>query len=124
MSPDSLTGEYRLNLPPVRWKVQQIYSDGYPTLFQEGMVSEVIDLTDCLATHTEKIEGTFTTAAGQELKNGVTTTYNAKYNRIYHAPVELVYKQKTYDSFDYLGDKFYKLKNVDGPRPMLQHLTV
>ncbi len=114
VSPDSLTGEYRLNLPPVRWKVQQIYSDGYPTLFQEGMVSEVIDLTDCLATHTEKIEGTFTTAAGQELKNGVTTTYNAKYNRIYHAPVELVYKQKTYDSFDYLGDKFYKLKNVDG----------
>ena len=114
VSPDSLTGEYRLNLPPVRWKVQQIYSDGYPTLFQEGMVSEVIDLTDCLATHTEKVEGTFTTAAGQELKNGVTTTYNAKYNRIYHAPVELVYKQKTYDSFDYLGDKFYKLKNVDG----------
>ena len=114
VSPDSLTGEYRLNLPPVRWKVQQIYSDGYPTLFQEGMVSEVIDLTDCLASHTENVEGTFTTAAGQELKNGVTTTYNAKYNRIYHAPVELVYKQKTYDSFDYLGDKFYKLKNVDG----------
>ena len=46
--PDPVTGEYELELPPVRWKVQQVYCKGYPTLFQEGQVSEVIDLTKCL----------------------------------------------------------------------------
>lgn len=30
--PDEKTGEYELSLPPVRWKVQQIYCKGYPTL--------------------------------------------------------------------------------------------
>ncbi len=35
-------------MPPVRCKVQQVYCKGYPTLFQKGQVSLVIDLTDCL----------------------------------------------------------------------------
>ena len=113
VSPDSLTGEYRLMLPPVRWKVQQIYSDGYATLFQEGMVSEVIDLTDCLTEHRETVAGRFATLEGDSIDNPV-VTYNAKYSRIFHTPVELTYKQQTYDTFDYLGDKVYKYKQVDG----------
>ena len=111
--PDSKTGEYRLELPPVRWKVQQIYSDGYATLFQEGMVSEVIDLTDCLTEKRDTVIGRFTTQTGGTLEDPV-VSYNAKYSRIYHNPVELTYKQQTYDSFSYLGDKYYKYKQVDG----------
>jgi hypothetical protein len=113
VSPDSLTGEYRLMLPPVRWKVQQIYSDGYATLFQEGMVNEVIDLTDCLTLKEETVAGRFATFTGDSIDNPV-VTYNAQYSRIYHNPVELTYKQQTYGSFDYLGDQTYKYKQVDG----------
>ena len=113
VSPDSLTGEYRLMLPPVRWKVQQIYSDGYATLFQEGMVNEVIDLTDCLTLQSETVDGRFATLAGDSIDNPV-VTYNAQYSRIYHNPVELTYKQQNYGSFDYLGDQTYKYKQVDG----------
>ena len=57
--PDVKTGEYVLKLPPVRWKVQQVYCKGYPTLFQEGQVSEVIDLTDCLVSKDTTYVGTF-----------------------------------------------------------------
>ena len=113
VSPDSLTGEYRLMLPPVRWKVQQIYSDGYATLFQEGMVNEVVDLTDCLTLKEETVAGRFATLTGDSIDNPV-VTYNAQYSRIFHNPVELTYKQQTYGSFDYLGDKIYKYKQVDG----------
>ena len=113
VSPDSLTGEYRLELPPVRWKVQQIYSDGYATLFQEGMVNEVIDLTDCLTLKNDTVSGRFATVTGDSIDNPV-VSYNAQYSRIYHNPVELAYKQENYGAFDYLGDRIYKYKQVDG----------
>jgi hypothetical protein len=114
VEPDSLTGEYCLELPPVRWKVQQVYSDGYPTLFQDGMVNEVIDLTDCLTQQSDTVTGQFTTVGGQALGDKVVTTYHAKYNRIYHAPLELLYHQKGYDNYSYLGDKNYYYRSVDG----------
>ena len=113
VAPDSITGEYELTLPPVRWKVQQVYCDGYPTLFQEGQVSEVIDLTDCLVSKDTTYTGTYkdvdtVTVANPEL------TYNAIYNRIYHSPKELTYKQLGYDDFSYFGDKTYTATDVLG----------
>ena len=113
--PDSVTGEYMLMLPPVRWKVQQVYCDGYPTLFQEGMVSEVIDLTNCLKPDTITYEGTFTDV-DKQLVYHPKEIYNAKYNRIYHAPVEITYRQMGYDNFDYFGDKNYVCTTVGGDR--------
>ena len=115
VSPDSLTGEYTLYLPPVRWKVQQIYNDGYSTLFQEGMTSEVIDLTDCTTEHTDTIAGTYLTASGSEVRSPI-VRYYAKYNRIYHSPLELLSRQITYDKFDYLGEKVYVAQCVDGTK--------
>ena len=38
--PDTLTGEYEVLLPPVKWKIQQISADGYATLFQDGTTDE------------------------------------------------------------------------------------
>ena len=113
VTPDLTTGEYTLMLPPVRWKVQQVYCTGYPTLFQEGQVSEVIDLTDCLDPKDTTYVGTFTDVD----KNSVyrpTLTYNAIYNRIYRAPVEVTYRQVGYDEFDYFGDKSYTASNLAG----------
>ena len=113
--PDSLTGEYNLYLPPVRWKVQQVYNDGYSTLFQDGMVSEVIDLTDCTTAVADTVQGLFLTPKGTEVRDPI-VRYHAKYNRIYHAPVELLRKQITYDKFDYVGEKVYVAQCVDGTK--------
>ena len=111
VKPDSVTGEYTLMLPPVRWKVQQVYCEGYPTLFQEGQTSEVIDLTDCLTAIDTTYTGIFYDVDKNRFEE-LQATYNAVYNRIYHAPVEISYKQLGYDSFDYFGDKSYMSTSV------------
>lgn len=41
-------------------------------------------------------------------------TYNETYSRIYHAPVEITYRQVAYDTYDYFGDKSYVATTVDG----------
>ncbi|MBO7581608.1 MAG: hypothetical protein J6T38_08865, partial [Bacteroidaceae bacterium] len=118
VTPDQTTGEYELLLPPVRWKVQQVYCQGYPTLFQEGQASEVIDLTDCLTPKDTTYTGSFMDVDGKTQYNP-TANYYAIYNRIYHNPVELTYKQLTYDSFDYLGDKNYNASTASGNKVQL-----
>ena len=115
VKPDSETGEYELLLPPVRWKVQQVYCKGYATLFQDGQVSEVVDLTDCLAERDSIFEGYFTDVDGQPISSPHETA-NARYNRIYHTPVEITYRQLGYDSFDYLGDRTYYATALDGTK--------
>ena len=111
--PDATTGEYTLMLPPVRWKVQQVYCKGYPTLFQEEQVSEVIDLTDCLDEQTVAYDGTYYDADEVRVEKP-TATYHAVYNRIYHSPVEVTYKQVGFDNFDYFGDKTYAASELTG----------
>jgi len=124
--PDLQTGEFMLMLPPVRWKVQQLYCEGYPTLFQEGMVSEVIDLTSSLKMDTVVHEGTYTDIDKRQVYHP-TEVYHAKYNRIYHAPVEISYRQIGYDTFDYFGDKSYVATTVGGDKfnvPLAYEATV
>ena len=111
--PDPTTGEYLLMLPPVRWKVQQVYCKGYGTLFQEGQLNEVIDLTDCLTPVDTTYKGSYkdidTLTVASPKAN-----YHAIYNRIYHSPVEVTYKQIGYDNFDYFGDKSYYATELTG----------
>ena len=111
--PDVKTGEYELLLPPVRWKVQQVYCKGYPTLFQEGQVSEVIDLTNCLTEKDTVCTGSFKDIDTITVKSPK-ATYHAIYNRIYHSPVEVTYRQLGYDTFDYFGDKNYMATELSG----------
>ena len=113
VTPDLKTGEYTLMLPPVRWKVQQVYCKGYPTLFQEGQVNEVIDLTNCLTLKDTTYVGSFKDVDTITVKDPK-LTYNAVYNRIYHSPVEVTYKQVGYDTFDYFGDKEYSCSELTG----------
>ena len=115
VKPDSATGEYVLMLPPVRWKVQQVYCKGYPTLFQDGMVSEVVDLTDCLTLQEHTVEGSYNDVDGQVVSRPV-ERYNATYSRIYHSPVEITYRQNNYDNFDYFGDKTYTASTIGGDK--------
>ena len=115
VQPDSLTGEYTLMLPPVRWKVSQVYCKGYATLFQEDQVNEVIDLTDCLAKKDTTYVGTYTDVDGNDVSDPK-LSYNAIYNRIYRSPIELTYKQQGFDNFDYFGDKTYTATNLAGDK--------
>ena len=79
--PDPNTGEYEVPFYPVKYKVTEIYAQGYPTLFQTGMVSETVDLT--------------TYADGD----------TATYSRIYHATPKLDVWQ-----FNGTSDRYYGLK--------------
>ena len=113
--PDSATGEYTLMLPPVRWKVQSVSSKGYPTLFQDGQVSDVIDLTDCLTPKDTIYTGEYADVDGNLIKQP-RATYNAEYSRIYHAPVEITYEQLGFDTFSYFGDKTYVAQTLGGDK--------
>ena len=111
--PDERTGEYEVLLPPVRWKVQQVYCSGYPTLFQEGQVSEVVDLTDCLTQKDTTYVGTYKDIDTITVVDPKVSCH-AVYNRIYHSPVEVTYRQLGYDTFSYFGDKNYMATDLAG----------
>jgi hypothetical protein len=115
VTPDPVTGEYMLMLPPVRWKVQQVYCKGYPTLYQNGQANDVIDLTDCLTQKDTTYVGSYKDVDNKTIHEPK-ASYNAIYNRIYRSPVELTYKQLNYDEFDYLGDKNYNATNLKGEK--------
>ena len=115
VTPDPVTGEYMLMLPPVRWKVQQVYCKGYPTLYQNGQANDVIDLTDCLTLKDTTYVGSYKDVDNRTIYQPK-ASYNAIYNRIYRSPVELTYRQLNYDDFDYLGDKSYNATNLKGEK--------
>ena len=118
ITPDMHTGEYEVMLPPVKWKIQQITAKGYATLFQDGQMNDVIDLSDSLTLHKDTINGEWKTAMGVVI-NQVEEEYNAKYSRIYHSPVIIDYKQQGFDPFSYFGDRYYAFKNLSGTKEKL-----
>ena len=116
--PDPHTGEYEVLLPPVKFKVQQIYATGYATLFQEGKASDVIDLTNALTPIKETVAGPFNSYGGADVKE-VTVEYNAIYNRIWHAPVELTYQQMGFNNYGFFGDENYSFSSLDGTKAVV-----
>ena len=90
--PDPETGEYKVPLYPVKYKVTEIYGKGYPTLFQSGTFSETVDLTG--------------------FHNGDTATYS----RIYHAQPTLDIWQFQGTQEHYYGLKQYISRDNAGGR--------
>ena len=89
--PDVRTGEYEVQFYPVKYKVTEVYAEGYSTLFQAGTVGETLDLTTC--------------------QEGDTATWN----RIYHAPATLHRQQINSRNEDYFGVKTYtSIDNAGG----------
>ena len=115
--PDPYTGEYEVDLPPVKWKIQQITASGYATLFQDGQTGDVIDLTDSITPHEDKVKGTWETATVKV--TDPVEKYNAKYSRIYHSPVIIDYRQQGFDPFDYFGERYYSYQNLSGQKEKL-----
>lgn len=87
--PDSLTGEFVVDLYPVKWKMTQLSCDGYATLIQSGKTGEVYDLTDSVAT--------------------------AEINYIYHSGVDFTVTQLGQSGqFTYFGQAVYNSTDVMG----------
>lgn len=104
ISPNAETGEYQADLLPVRYKVVEVSANGYPSLFQRGKVSEVLDLTDSLSAKT------FT-------NEGKKVSYNATYNRIYRIEPSVAIVELDVESGEelpYVGDASYVESSVAG----------
>ena len=82
--PDAATGEYAVDLYPVKYKVTQATAQGYATLFAAGQGNEVFDLTNAPLVSFNPKRGTDS------------VHYNAVYDRIYHTPVKIHMQQLLY----------------------------
>ena len=94
--PDVKTGEFRLPVYPVKYKVTEVYAKGYPTLFQAGMVGETLDLN--------------------RYHEGDTATYK----RIYHSEPTLDIWQFNGTNDNYYGIRQYTSFDNAGTRDTIQ----
>ncbi len=83
IKPSDSTAEYCVPMLPVKYKVTEIYAEGYTTLFQTGKVGETLDLSAC-------VEGD-----------------TATYSRIYHSEPTLAVRQFNMSNENYMGIKKY-----------------
>ena len=82
--PDPQTGEYQIDLFPVKYKVVQVSARGYATLFDAGTGSETFDLTNAPLESYDVVH------------EGDSVHFNARYDRIYHNPVQVELVQNIY----------------------------
>ncbi len=114
--PDPNTGEYVVDLFPVKYKVIQATAKGYSTLFATGAGSETFDLTNApleqyTATYnaaenkltveltkgySKGIVGVYDLPENSGLRDGDSIAYNAVYDRIYRSPVRVQLKPLMY----------------------------
>ena len=84
INPDPETGEYVVDLFPVKYKVIQASAQGYATLFAASTGNETFDLTNAPLQSFDVVRE----------KDSV--HYNAVYDRIYRSPVKINLKQLLY----------------------------
>ena len=82
--PDPQTGEYAVDLYPVKYKVVQASALGYATLFATGAGNETFDLTNAPLQSYDIVH------------KDDSVHYNAVYDRIYRSPVQVLLKQLLY----------------------------
>jgi hypothetical protein len=82
--PDPQTGEFEVDLFPVKYKVVQASAQGYSTLFASGAGSETFNLTNASLVAIDSVRG------------NDSVHYNAVYDRIYRTPVQVHLKQLLY----------------------------
>ena len=94
--PDNKTGEYEVQLYPVKYKVTEISATGYSTLFQQGEVVQTLDLTTVCHKDT------------------------ATFNRIYHAVPSLDIRQFNADQLKYFGIRRYTAQDNVGNKATVE----
>lgn len=99
--PDATTGEYEVDLFPVKYKITQATARGYATLFSEGKTSETLDLTNAPLHQFTNTEG------GKEVD------YNETYSITYHSPIAITCTQMRYGmEVGYYGEETINRKNI------------
>ena len=96
IKPSPVTGEYCVPMLPVKYKVTEIYAEGYPTLFQAGMVGETLDLSDYI--------------------NKDTVTYS----RIYHSMPTVAVSQFNMTGEEFMGIKAYTYLDNTGKEASIE----
>jgi len=100
--PDPLSGEFFVDLFPTKYKVVQMYCEGYSTLYATGEGLDIIDFSDSTANKT---------MVGSNAAN--TFAYNGSYIRTYHKPVTVTYNQLKYGSdTHFIGEETLKQTSV------------
>ena len=99
--PDVHTGEYYVDLFPVKYKITQATARGYATLYAEGKTGETLDLTDAPLHQRTNSEG------GKEVD------YNETYNITYHSPIAISCTQLQFGMpVNYYGEKTILRQNI------------
>ena len=103
VEPDPTTGEYCVDLFPVKYKVTQATATGYATLFGDGQTSSVVDMLEA-AKQTDTI------------RNGADyVTLNERFNITYRTPVEVTANQMKYGlEMPYFGEQNMTSQNLLG----------
>ena len=108
VEPDPVTGEFCVDLFPVRYKLSQATATGYATLFSGGGTGETIDLGSAATQHD-------TIHHGSQF-----TTFNAQYKLTYRSPISITCKQMVYGmEMPYFGDQYMQRVNI-----MNEHIQV
>lgn len=106
IKPDSVTGEFFVDLFPTKYKVTQLSAEGYSTLYNDGEGFDVVDLSDSIATRT---------ITRTQSGSNQSIDLNASYVRVYHKPATVTYEQYRYgQKTGYLGDEKITEMNLSG----------
>ena len=110
--PDVNTGEYYVDLFPVKYKITQATARGHATLYAEGKTGETLDLTEAPLQHHTNIE------------EGKEVDYNETYNITYHSPIIVSYTQLQYGMpLDYYGIKDWQTQALNGEDVQVELVT-
>lgn len=102
--PDGNTGEYTVELPPVKYRIVEASANGYATLFSAGRTSETKDLTYSLTP--------VTAFYGNEQ-----TQYHDTYSVIYHAPASVAVTQLRFGvPMEHYGEEMVEGYTLDTTR--------
>ena len=116
INPDPRSGEFYIDLFPVKYKITQAYAQGYSTLFSSGETSQVLDLSQAI---NKNIVVTDTASYNGRVFN-LTAHYDASYQRIYHSPVSLTYEQMNAGIYGGpLGDLICDMPTADGNNTLI-----
>lgn len=97
---DNMSGEFRAELLPVRYKVVQMYANGYATLLDPDQAMPVLDLTESILSPYE-------------------------YNYVYHSEPVIAYKQMTYGMMlPYCGEGDIVVVDMENKADLVKLVTL
>ena len=110
VEPDPTTGEFCVDLFPVRYKLTQATATGYATLFNSDRTCETIDLGSVASEHD-------TVRNGGNGNNGHYVVSNAQYKLTYRSPISITCVQMLYGmELPYFGDLFMQRNNIQNEK--------